>query len=154
MARARQEVLITQSLIDRLSDIESWPESRSTSVAMFHQSLRRDIEWLLNTRKPHLEGIEGYPLTASSVLHFGLPDSRLFGASSGGNAGNLAKVIEECIEELEPRILKPHVTLTLSDKVNRSLRFQVDGKTNYDEMEEEIHLDTVLELISGEYEVD
>jgi type VI secretion system protein ImpF len=153
LARARQEVLVTQSLIDRLCDIEPWPESRSASISMFQQSLRRDIEWLLNTRKPHLEGIEAYPLTSGSVLHFGLPDSRVFGSSAAANSGALARVIEECIEEFEPRILEPHVTLTLSDNVNRSLRFQVEGKIIYEEMEEEIHLDTVLELISGQYEV-
>ncbi len=153
MARARQEILITQPLIDRLSDIDPWPETRSASIAMFRQSLKRDVDWLLNTRKPLIPEANSLPLTASSVLLFGLPDSRVFGATGGKDSGALARVIEQCIEEFEPRIENPRVTLTASDTVNRSLHFQLEGTIRYEDMEEEIQIDTVLELISGEYEV-
>jgi predicted component of type VI protein secretion system len=37
--------------------------------------------------------------------------------------------------------------------LSRSLRFHIEGQIIYENMEEEIKFDTVLETISGEYEV-
>jgi predicted component of type VI protein secretion system len=37
--------------------------------------------------------------------------------------------------------------------LSRSLKFHIEGRISYENMEEEIKFDTVLELISGEYEV-
>ena len=52
MARTKSDILITQSLIDRLADVEQWPETRAASISMYRDSLKRDVEWLLNTRQP------------------------------------------------------------------------------------------------------
>lgn len=162
MARVRQEILITQSLLDRLCDVEilplgevtEWPETRKESIAMFKQSLKRDVEWLLNTRKPIVPDVESFPLTSASVLCFGLPDSRIFHGAGGGDPETLKLLLRQCLQEFEPRIQKPQVTISATDRLNRSLRFQVEGVVRYEDMEEEIQLDTVLKLISGEYEVD
>jgi predicted component of type VI protein secretion system len=37
--------------------------------------------------------------------------------------------------------------------LSRSLRFHIEGQVTYENMDEEIKFDTVLELISGSYEV-
>jgi predicted component of type VI protein secretion system len=37
--------------------------------------------------------------------------------------------------------------------LSRSLRFHIEGEITYENMDEEIKFDTVLEMISGEYEV-
>ena len=162
MARVRQEILITQSLFDRLcdekllalGDVKEWPETRKDSIAMFKQSLRRDVEWLLNTRKPVVPGVESYPLTSASVLCFGLPDARVFHGNGGRDPETLKLLLRQCLEEFEPRIQRPQVSISFTDRLNRSLRFHVEGVVRYEDMEEEIQLDTVLKLISGEYEVD
>ena len=154
MARVRQEKLITQSLVDRLCDIEPWPETRSDSIAMFKHSLKRDIEWLLNTRKPIVPEVDSFPRTSASVLCYGLPDSQVFHGSGSRDPESLQKTILQCLEEFEPRIEQPQVVISSSDPLSRSLHFQVEGIVRYEDMEEEIQLDTVLELISGHYEVD
>ena len=153
MARPRQEILITQSLIDRLCDIEPWPTSRKDSIAMFKQSLKRDVEWLLNTRKPIVPHVDDYPETSASVLCYGLPEAKFFDSSSGKQTDSMLLALRQCVQEFEPRIENPQVSLVVSDPLTRSLRFQVEGVIRYEDMEEEIQLDTVLELISGEYEV-
>jgi predicted component of type VI protein secretion system len=61
--------------------------------------------------------------------------------------------LQKCIRTFEPRIGHPHVFLTRSDTLNRSIKFYIEGSLTYENMEEEIKFDTVLELISGEYEV-
>jgi type VI secretion system protein ImpF len=153
LARIRPELLITQSLVDRLTDREPWPETRSASVAMFRDSLKRDIEWLLNTRKPVMPELESYPATAASVLNYGFTDIRSFDSSAGKDPNALIRAMEECVRTYEPRILQPRVFLSRSDPLSRSLRFHLEGRIIYEDMEEEIKFDTVLELISGEYEV-
>jgi type VI secretion system protein ImpF len=153
LARLKSEILITQSLIDRLADYEQWPETRAASIAMYRESLKRDVEWLLNTRQPIIPELEGYPLTAASVLNFGLPDIHTFDGSGGKEQNALTLALERCIRTFEPRISQAHVYLTRSDLLTRSLRFHIEGQVFYENMDEEIKFDTVLELISGEYEV-
>ncbi|MGP8173457.1 MAG: type VI secretion system baseplate subunit TssE [Terracidiphilus sp.] len=153
MARNKSEIPITQSLIDRLVDVEQWPETRAASISMFRESIKRDLEWLLNTRQPVIPELESYPATAASVLNFGLPDIHSFDGSAGKEQNALTVALEKCIRTFEPRINQPHVYLTRSDQLTRSLKFHIEGQVFYENMNEEIKFDTVLELISGEYEV-
>jgi type VI secretion system protein ImpF len=140
-------------LIDRLVDVEQWPETRAASISMYRESIKRDLEWLLNTRQPVIPELESYPATAASVLNFGLPDIHSFDGSAGKEQNALTVALEKCIRTFEPRINQPHVYLTRSDQLTRSLKFHIEGQVFYENMNEEIKFDTVLELISGEYEV-
>ena len=153
MARTKSEILVTQSLIDRLTDVEQWPETRSASIAMYRDSLKRDLEWLLNTRQPVIAALESFPATSASVLNYGLPDIHSFDGSAGKERNELTIALEKCIRTFEPRIVHPRVFLTRTDMLSRSLRFHIEGQITFENMEEEIKFDTVLELISGEYEV-
>jgi type VI secretion system protein ImpF len=153
LARSKSEILITQSLVDRLADTEQWPETRATSISMYRESMKRDLEWLLNTRNPVIPELESYPATAASVLNFGLPDLHSFDGSAGREQNALTVALEKCIRTFEPRIHQPRVYLTRTDLLSRSLRFHIEGQVLYENMDEEIKFDTVLELISGEYEV-
>ena len=153
MARGKSEVLITQSLVDRLTQTDLWPETRASSITMYRDSMKRDLEWLLNTRKPVIPELEGYPATAASVLNYGLPDLLSFDGSHGKEQNALTVALEKCIRTYEPRIHQPRVFLTRTDLLSRSLRFHIEGEIIYENMDEEIKFDTVLEMISGEYEV-
>ena len=56
MAKTDPDVAVTPALLDRLIDLEPKvaadpPASRSQSVRQLKASLRRDLEWLLNTRR-------------------------------------------------------------------------------------------------------
>jgi type VI secretion system protein ImpF len=153
VAKNKSDVLITQSLLDRLTDLDQWPETRSASINMYRESLKRDVEWLLNTRQPVIPELEGYPATAASVLNFGLPDIHSFDGSKGKEQNALTVALEKCIRVFEPRISQAHVFLSRTDILSRSLKFHIEGQIVYENMNEEIKFDTTLELISGEYEV-
>lgn len=153
MARNKSDVLITQSLLDRLTDLDQWPDTRSASISMYRESLKRDVEWLLNTRQPVIPELEDYPATAASVFNFGLPDIHSFDGSKGKEQNALTVALEKCIRIFEPRISQPRVFLTRTDILSRSLKFHIEGQIVYENMNEEIKFDTTLELISGEYEV-
>jgi type VI secretion system protein ImpF len=153
LARTKSEILVTQSLIDRLTDVEQWPETRAASIAMYRDSLKRDLEWLLNTRQPVIAAMESFPVTAASVLNYGLPDIHSFDGSAGKERNQLTVALEKCIRTFEPRIVHPRVFLARSDMLSRSLRFHIEGQVTYENMDEEIKFDTILELTRGEYEV-
>ena len=132
---------------------DKWPKNRDASITTFRESLKGDIAWLINTRQPIIDGNDSYPLTAGSVYNFGLPDIRRFDGSKDKEQNALAAALEKCIRTFEPRIKQPRVFFEFADTNNRSLRFRIEGRIAYEDLDEEIKFDTVLELISAKYEV-
>ena len=61
MPRSATETLVTQSVLDRLMAVEEWPTTRAQSLRFFKDALKRDLEWLLNTRQPPMPEIADYP---------------------------------------------------------------------------------------------
>jgi len=153
LARASTETLVTQSILDRLMDVEDWPSTRSQSTRFFRDALKRDLEWLLNTRQPPVPAIADYPGAKASVINFGLPDISSLGLNSAADHRALRLAIETCLRNYEPRLMDVRVTLQGSDTVDRRLRFHIEGNMKLDPAPEEIAFDTVLELTSGEYKV-
>jgi type VI secretion system protein ImpF len=152
MARAKAENLVTQSLIDRLCDVEDWPTTRHSSMRVYRESVKRDVEYLLNTRRPPMPELQGYPKAAMSVVNYGLPDINSY--SDAGNDQNmlLASMIQT-LRNFEPRIHNLRVFVGRADTLTRSLRFHIEGQIQFDTSVEDIQFDTVLELTRGEYEV-
>ena len=152
MARTKTEVLIVQSLIDRLTDFEDWPNTRNSTLAMYREGIKRDVEWLLNSRRPFIESLDSYKEASSSVLNYGLPDLSQFSGTEDAPTA-LALSIAQTLRTFEPRIRDPHVSVTRSDTVARNVRFHVDGQLVFENADEDISFDTLLEMTSGEYAV-
>jgi type VI secretion system protein ImpF len=153
LARSNTETLVTQSILDRLMEVEEWPTTRTQSTRFFRDAVKRDLEWLLNTRQPPLPELSGYPGARASVINYGLPDISSLGLSNASDHRTLRIAIEGCLRNYEPRLMDVRVTLEGSDTVDRRLRFHIEGNMKLDPAPEEISFDTVLELTSGEYKV-
>jgi len=153
MVMRKTENLVTQSLLDRLIDVDDWPTTRSNSMRMYRDSLKRDVEWLLNTRRPPIDNIQNYPKASASVIHFGLTDINAFTGSAERDENALLASILQSLREFEPRIESPRVFLVRNDTANRHIRFHIEGRIQFDNVPEDITFDTILELSSGEYEV-
>ena len=153
MARSATETLVTQSVLDRLTQVEDWPATRNQSVRFFRDALKRDLEWLLNTRKPPLKELTAHTVARDTVINFGLPDISALGLSSSTDQRSLRTAIEGCLKVFEPRLSDVRVTLESSDTTDRRLRFHIEANMKLDPAPEEIAFDTVLELASGEYKV-
>jgi type VI secretion system protein ImpF len=153
LARSNTETLVTQSVLDRLMAVEEWPSTRSQSVRFLKDALKRDLEWLLNTRQPPLPELADYPMAKASVINYGLPDITSLGLTSASDHRRLRIAIETCLRNFEPRLADVRVTLQGSDTADRRLRFHIEGSMKLDPAPEEISFDTVLELSSGEYKV-
>jgi type VI secretion system protein ImpF len=149
--------LVTQSLIDRLIDGENrggnWPTERRAAERMYRESLRRDLEWLLNSRQPAIPALEDYPLAAASVINFGLQDVQSCNTSDVKGQSSLTAILLRAIRTFEPRIKDPRVYLVRSDNASRRWRFQIEGRISFENMQEEITFDTAYEPLRGEFEV-
>lgn len=152
MSTRRAENLVTQSLIDRLCDTDDWPVTRQQSMRQYRESVKRDVEYLLNTRCPPIEDLALYPKAAGSVVNFGLPDLSSYSESSTDQNALLAAMLQT-LRRFEPRIQNPRVVVTRPDMLSRSIRFHIEGRIRFDTTVENIEFDTVLELTRGEYEV-
>jgi type VI secretion system protein ImpF len=159
MARGMAERPVTVSVLDRLLDDE--PElshepvpTRSQSLRTLKLAIRRDVEWLLNTRTPVEPLPEGDSELRRSLYNYGLPDLQSIGAVSEGGYEQVARLMENVIGTFEPRLFNVRVKLAEDEDRNAfTLRFVIEGMLRLDPAPEFIAFDTSLELSSGEYEV-
>jgi type VI secretion system protein ImpF len=129
------------------------PKSRSKSLRELKQSVRRDLEWLFNTRSYLGEIDEKLEETPNSVVSFGLPDFTGISVRSHLELKRLREAIETAIKNYEPRFLDVKVTLEPIDNTDRILNFRIEAFLNIEPSPEPIVFDTILELGSGDFEV-
>jgi type VI secretion system protein ImpF len=146
---------VLERLIDRdPSGVSEPPPGRAQSVRILKASLRRDLEWLLNTRRtPEAAGRE-LPALEHSLYNFGVPDLTAINRESARDRSRLARIIEQTLAVFEPRLKKVKVAqIESTSGAQHVLRFQIEGLLDMDPAPELISFDTVLQLSSGEYQV-
>jgi type VI secretion system protein ImpF len=159
MARWESEQTVTQSVLERLIDrdpansTEPLP-TRAASVRQLKASLRRDLEWLLNSRRtPEAVGKEFQELE-QSLYNFGLPDATTLSRDSLRDRNKLARMIEDTLRTFEPRLSQIQVVAVESaNSTQHVMRFQIEAMLDMDPSPEPISFDTLLQLSSGEYQV-
>jgi len=156
MAKAISDIGVTISVLDRLIDYEPGNsresvKSRSKNLQYLKETIRRDLEWLLNTRR-----VAGLPSDLkevnNSLAAFGLPDF----ANRGGHLDDQKRMradIEDAIAMFEPRLQDITVTLQASHSTERLMHFRIDARLNVEPAPEPISFDTVLQLVNGQYVV-
>jgi type VI secretion system protein ImpF len=159
MARWEPEQTVTQSVLERLIDREPSlsadpAPTRAQSVRQLKASLRRDLEWLLNTRRTPTPAGSEFTELEKSLYNFGLPDVTTLSWDSSRDRARLARMLEETLSTFEPRITGLKVlALDSMQGSQHVLRFQIQGLLDMDPAPEHISFDTVLQLSSGEYQV-
>jgi type VI secretion system protein ImpF len=158
-SRYDTDTVVTQSLIDRLIDREpnlngDPPVSRAQSVRLLKAALRRDLEWLLNSRRVAGPSPNDFALLGKSLFFYGLPDFSAFSLNSPRDRNSLLRELERSVGYYEPRLKGIRVALVESpSNTLRVVRFQIEGLLMMDPAPEQISFDTVLQLSSGEYEI-
>jgi type VI secretion system protein ImpF len=148
-----------RSVFDRLIDYEprNGTEASVTPAQSVHQlkeSLRRDLEWLLNSRLVAFTPVERLRELNRSVYVYGLPDVTACSLSNPDDQTRLIRHLQTALKNFEPRLAKVRVVpLEASAATARTLRFRIEGLLLMDPAPEHISFDTVLELTSGQYEV-
>jgi type VI secretion system protein ImpF len=120
---------LRSSILDRFSSAESGGRSDARqSISQMMDSVKRDLENLLNTRfrvstwPPTLDELE------RSLVNYGVPDFAGVNMSSPADRQLFRQMVEEAIRIHEPRFLKVRVEIVDSrNRLDRTLRFRIDG---------------------------
>jgi type VI secretion system protein ImpF len=160
MARGDVETVVTQSVLDRLIDREPQsgseaPMTRAQSVRALKAAVRRDLEWILNTRRIPNEAGDEYPESRRSLYNYGLPDFSAYSFSNVHDRARLLRHLEETVRLFEPRLDAVRVVPVEvgNENLTRVLRFQIEALLKMDPAPEQVTFDTVLQLTSGEYQI-
>jgi type VI secretion system protein ImpF len=158
MPRTDNEVRVTPSVLDRLLDYE--PEisrepiaSRAKSLRELKQAVKRDLEWLLNTRQVAEELPPDLKQVRNSLAAYGLPDFSNVSTQNPADQKNMLREIEDAIRIFEPRLENVVVTLEPTRNTERAMRFRIDAHLKIEPAPEPVMFDTVLQLGSGHYVV-
>ncbi|HTH38540.1 MAG TPA: type VI secretion system baseplate subunit TssE [Pyrinomonadaceae bacterium] len=158
MSRTDHEIRLTPSILDRLLDFEPGmskepPRSQAQSLADLKKSVKRDLEWLLNTRHTPIEIPETLEELNESMAVYGLPDLTALSVKNPNEQNRLAKSIETALRVFEPRFINVKVSLEPINSTDRQLRFHIEAHLDIEPVPEPVSFDTVLQVGSGEFAV-
>jgi len=158
MPTTQREGPVTLSVLDRLVDLD--PErklepalTRPQSVRELKTALRRDLEWLLNSRRTIDDSPASLKELTRSLYNYGLPDVSSLYLRSSKDQAFLLDSIKTAIDFFEPRLFNIKVTLESTADDKRVIRFAIEGLLRMDPAPEQVFFDTVLEPTSGQYQV-
>jgi len=149
---------VQQGMLDRLIDLEpdnrfEVPMSRAESVRQLRLSVKRDLEWLLNSTRMPIEVPESCEEVENTVIFYGLPDISSIAVDSSSQLG-LQRSLEKAIERFEPRLSRARVTSRGQFRAtNQSVTFHVEAILLMDPVPERFSFDTVLDISKGAYTV-
>lgn len=155
MPRGLGESTITLSVLDRLVDHEpdnrmENPLSRAQSVRVLKTAVRRDLEWLLNTRRIADPPDEALKEANRSVYVYGLPDLSALTMETAGDRNRLLRQITAAISSFEPRLTNVRLSLVeRQDASKKDVRLRIEAMLRMDPVPEPISFDTLIELKSG-----
>lgn len=147
---------VSFSLLDRLMD-ERPDQDRIATGAMperlryVRDSIRRDMEALLNMRRRCVSTPEHLGEVRESVLNFGVPDFSGANLASEEQRQAFRRTVEEAVASFEPRFHSVEVELLgNSDPLDRTLRFRVEAYVQVSpDSEPQIVFDSVLEPVTS-----
>jgi type VI secretion system protein ImpF len=159
MSRVRDDQPLIPSVLDRLIDYEpensrEAPKSRNQILRELKQSVRRDLENLLNTRWRCVSWPANLEELNQSLVNYGIPD--FTGANMGANTERerLRHLVEQTVRRHEPRFKTVKVVmLQNADATDRTLRFRIDALMYAEPAPEPVTFDSQLEPVLGTFEV-
>jgi type VI secretion system protein ImpF len=137
------------SLLDRLLDDEDQPKAHAMRLADLRNSVRRDLEKLLNTRYRCVGWPAELKELENSVFNYGLPDLLAMDMAAEEDRLAFVKVVEEVIRRNDSRFqeVSTHL-LENSDELDRTLRFRIEAIVQVDPAAEQIVFDTLVDPAS------
>lgn len=135
MAKVRTDQPVLPSLLDRLIDNDprnqqDYMSSRSYGVVLkdIKDSIRRDLEWLLNTRVYRSDIPSALEELDVSVVNYGLPDFSVIHLGSDEGKEEFRHRVQAVIEKYEPRFKNVDVELEqVGEEYERTLYLKISA---------------------------
>ncbi len=156
MARTDNNLPLIPSLLDRLFDDEPdvtvsdplW--ARTRSAREIRESVRRDLEMLLNTVHTRTDLAASQSELAESVLTYGIPDLTMRPLDEVGEQEALCSLIRRAITLFEPRLRDVQVAVRPgNNRLSRAIQLQIDAVLKVDPLIERVAFDTLIESTGG-----
>jgi len=161
----------TPSLIDRLSsdeqdlydstgmDASGQPRRHANkaksreAVRRYEDSVRRDLEWLFNTRRVKDDRLEKYPQLRSSVFCYGIPDLNSEDPSRTHDKDELLHNMEDAVARFDRRLRDLTIEFGSQQLGSHLLHFQIAGVVMMDPVPAEVAFQSSLDPTSGQCKV-
>jgi type VI secretion system protein ImpF len=146
-AAARVQAPLLDRLIDDAPDQpRDPPSSASESMTMLRQSVRRDLESLLNARRRWRSWPESLTELKCSPVGYGIPDFAAGAFNDPKRRDELRLEIEDTIRRFEPRFLSVRVHLVeTKERLETTLRLRIEAVLHADPAPEAVTFDTLVD---------
>jgi len=160
MSRIRRDQLLLPSVLDRLidedpgSEVET-PRTRNQLLRDLKNSVRRDLENLLNTRRSMFPIPDSRERLRQSTIGYGIPDFGMISGGSDERREELRQDVEDTIRRFETRLKSLTVDLVIDpgDAARRIIRFRIDGMLHAEPAPEPVKFDSLLSVSRHEFQV-
>ncbi|VAW56537.1 Uncharacterized protein ImpF [hydrothermal vent metagenome] len=160
MAKVDKKKKLRPSILDRLIDndknnnIDIDPDQHQR-LKELRNSVRRDLENLLNTRFRMIEPDNDLLEIQHSLLNYGLPDLATVNISNNEKRLEFIQHLESILIAYEPRFKSVKITyMDNTDSLDRTLRFRIDAVLYADPSPEVVVFDSILEPVTRSVNVE
>lgn len=154
MARIDKDKKLRPSILDRLFDDD--PKNQVEAKLEHHQilkqlrnSIRRDLECLLNTRFHIIEPSSDLVEVQKSIFNYGLPDLATVNIMDVDRRKKFINHLENTLKRYEPRFKSVKVVfIDNEDSIDRTLRFRINTVIYADPLPEVVVYDSMLDSVT------
>jgi type VI secretion system protein ImpF len=156
MPSPRNATRAAAPLLDRLLDAE--PEraadhvrSHAATITALRNAVRRDVEALLNARRPWRSVPDRFAVLRVSPLGYGIPDFTAGGFNDRAQQERLRSEIETTIRRFEPRLAQVQVELTdAPSPLTATLTLRIGALLRVEPEPEQVAFDTMLDTTTAD----
>ena len=158
-ARPTTTQALTPSILDRLIDLDperkaETPASRNQVIRELRESVRRDLETLLNTRVPCLSEVQEWQSSQSTIINYGVPDHSGLNLNNDDEREDFARLLQKIVLHYECRFKAVKIkVLSNDDAYDRTFRFRIDATLRVEPAVKAIVFDSSLENVSRKFTV-
>lgn len=150
---------LTPSIFDRLLDTNPASKveaqvSRSQVIKDLRESVRRDLEFLLNSRHSCIPLKKKWKNLEGTVINYGIPDYTGVNLDIDDEREKFVNIIEKIIMQNESRLKS--VRITVMDNpgaVDRTFRFRIDGILKVEPAVKPVVFDSTMDPVSRNFDV-
>lgn len=154
MAHVDKNKKLRPSILDRLLDDEPHNQTeldpgQHQLIKQLRNSVRRDLEFLLNTRYYLIQPPDEFKEVDKSLLNYGLPDLATINISDAKKRDEFTANLQKTLVEYEPRFKTVKVSyIDNKDETDRTLRFRIDAVIYADPLPQVVVFDSILESVT------
>ncbi|CAH2602713.1 Type VI secretion system baseplate subunit TssE [Rhodovastum atsumiense] len=147
---------IRLSVLDRLLDerpeqVQEAPVPATEALARLRRAVQRDVEALLNARRPWRSVPPGLTPLLVSPLAYGLPDFTAGAFNDRRQRDRLRAEIEDTLRRFEPRLAELRVTLAEDvAPLRATLMLRIDALLLVDPVPQPVAFDTAIDTTTAD----